>query len=62
MSDLVDYHRFRVVCQKCGKTGIVDTYKPVGERGFFRRMDERRGKKWQEPVLDYYLCAECMEA
>jgi len=57
----VNYNKFKVICQKCGKTGEIDTHKLVGELGFIRRMDERRGHEWREPVLDYYLCRECLK-
>lgn len=57
----VDYKKFKVICQKCGKVGEIDTFKPENERSFFKRWDERRGNKWNEPILDYYLCRECLE-
>jgi len=31
---VVDTHNFKVICQRCGKTGKVDFYKPCRENDF----------------------------
>ena len=57
-----DYKNFKVICQVCGKTGIVDTTKYVDEAVlFFRRFDcDRMGKEFGEPQIDFWICRECL--
>jgi len=61
MSDL-NYRKFKVVCQICGKTGVIDTTKFIDKTTeFFRRMDcGRRGSVFGEPQIDFWVCRECL--
>jgi len=60
--DEVDYKNLKIVCQKCGKTGIIDTTEYQSDKSkFFRRCDYgRRGREFGEPQIDYWLCADCL--
>ena len=63
MNFTVDYRNFKVICQKCGKTGIINADEYVNEgTEFFRRMDyDRKGSIFREPVVDFWVCRGCME-
>lgn len=55
-----EYHQHRVVCQCCGKTGIIDLQKPLNEQtvgwdwfsltDFFPEME----------AWDIWICPECV--
>jgi len=58
----VDYKNFKVICQKCGKTNIINADEFVSEKtAFFRRYDcGRRGSIFNEPIIDFWLCRDCL--
>lgn len=51
----IDYQHFKVICQNCGKTGVIDFAKPQKENEFMRRFGrDRNGNKFE-----YYMCKNC---
>jgi len=58
----VNYKNFRVICQNCRKTGTVDTTKYQNDKSkfFYRVGCEGRGREFNDPQIDYWLCANCL--
>ena len=57
----VNCHAFKVICQKCGKTGITDFHIPSGQNDFQLKFSAYSfdGENMEE--YEYYLCSECQE-
>ncbi len=54
-----DPRRFKVVCQRCGKTGEVDFKKPLGEMGWHLMFWDYDTEDGYTFTIEYYLCDEC---
>ena len=55
MECIPDTHKFKVIYQRCGKTGVIDLDKTMEENGFILEMGEVMGEE------DYWLCLDCYE-
>ncbi|MBT9131514.1 MAG: hypothetical protein DDT41_01820 [candidate division WS2 bacterium] len=58
----VDIHNFKVICQFCGKTGLIDFSRPSKETGWVIGWWVEPG--WEEPGwkdFEYYLCIHCAD-
>ena len=51
MKCIPDTHKFKVICQRCGKTGIIDMDKTSDENGFVLEIGI--------DGVEYYLCLRC---
>jgi len=49
----VDFKKFKVICQRCGKTGEIDYFEPSGFVGLVT--------KHKHGYIEYFLCLECFE-
>ena len=49
----VDTHHFKVICQRCGKTGYVDFDKSGKENGFVLMFGD------YEYIYEFWLCLDC---
>ena len=49
-----DVHKFKVICQRCGKTGEVDFDKAWKEAGYVLFVN-----KYGKYEYEYWLCWDC---
>ncbi len=56
-----DVHNFRVICQSCGKIGIIDFSTSSKETGWVVDCYAPgwREDRWQH--FEYYLCIDCVD-
>jgi nucleotide sugar dehydrogenase len=57
------FENMRVICQRCGRTGMVNLFEPPRERNFVRKMSMASGfygKKWWISVPDWWVCKDCL--
>jgi len=55
LNEEIDLLNFKVICQKCGKTGMVDLTKYIDEE-FIKREG---GVERYVPTFIYYICKKC---
>ncbi len=56
-----DIHNFRVVCQSCGMTGLIDFSKPTEESSWVIGCCEPRWENFRWEYFEYYTCMNCAE-
>jgi len=50
---------WRVICQKCGKVGIIDNFKTAEENGFINQFFSYVDEMGYIQEVEYWLCMDC---
>lgn len=54
-----DPRKWKVICQRCGKTGVIDNFKTAEENGFINLFYGYEDETGFVQEVEYWLCSDC---